>query len=546
MDFNKIDIAHLCKYSASSVSEKLAKNFKGSIKDSDSVGSVFVFHSEVELDPFLRIELPGGFSRVSLLLVIPENDLYKDSPVGVKFIGSDIVLGEEAIELGDMEINIHANGRSSAIDEVLIYGENVRALVLQRLYIYVSVSELIDNIKKEKIEKLCYVDGKKYGLGGRLNVYASAVLYCSQSDRRMLLLDQSAQKLIEYPVSVVQKQDEFIAFTEKYAAKSIKNIIDRKKQYKMDTHESQHRPKRYSQVQDQIFDERFKFISRNALQRFKYSHESDLDVSRRAYKKIIPSGLVLRRMLEIERDLGIYGVNRKTLSLHFRHGNGERYYSKISGEWGVKPASQAVLSDLVLRCFEVNRDIERVILASDCRAVVDFLKLIIPSSCEVLFLDYGLQPLGAGCSHNNSCFDKDAKRITIDSENDEVQLFAQMLILSKSNILIGGRSYFFEAVKSFSIANEENIYFVDNGDRYVKLPEGFLPVLNSEIVHARRVIDKLSVMGVRLDGLFIGYVDDTISLTYFDEKLVYTKSVSELVSKIDHSFVKRLISLRYY
>lgn len=546
MDFNKIDIAHLCKYSASSVNEKLAKNFKGSIKDSDSVGSVFVFHSEVELDPFLRIELPGGFSWVSLFLAIPESGLYKDSPVAIKFIGSDRVLGKETIGLGDIEISIQANGGSFSIDEVLICGEKTRALVLQRLYVYVSVSELIANIKKEKIEKLCYVDGQKYGLGGRLNVYASAVLYCSQLDRRMLLLDQSSQKLIEYPVCIVQKQEEFSAFTEKYASKSIKNIIDRKKQYKMETQESQHRPKRWSQIQDQIFDERFKFISRNALHRFKYSHESDLDVSRRAYKKIIPSGLVLRRMLEIEKDLGIYGVNRKTLSLHFRHGNGERYYSKSTEEWGVKPASQFILSDLVFRCFKINKDIERVIIASDCRAVADFLKSIIPSSCEVLFLDYGLQPLGSGCSHNNSYFDKDAKRIAIDSESEEVQIFAQILILSKSQILIGGRSYFFEAVKSFSGANEENIYFVDNADRYVKLPEGFFPVLNSEIVHAGHVVNKLSFMGVRFDGLFLGYVDDTICLTYFDEELVCAKSISGLISKIDDSFVKRMISLRFY
>ncbi|WP_374765310.1 hypothetical protein [Yunchengibacter salinarum] len=539
------DITYLCELNASSVSEKWSKLINGNIKDSDSICSEFGFHSERELNPFLSISLPFELEVFELVIEFRDSYSKKDLPFSLKFIGDNFEVDQIFKSLSNYTTVVSSQdlGIKGCLKGILIYREGECSLVLKRIYLNVRKKEFLQKVKNTKFKRICFADGHWFGLGGKLSVYASALLYCSQEDKKWPLIDTSSSDIIDYPLSINEKEDEFNLLLNNFASKSIKKLVDGEPGYYKETSASQHKPVKNAGD----FEGRFKYISRNNIKRFIYKGENDLGANRRALKKIVPSKNVLNKVRKIESAINGEIDYSKALGIHFRHGNGERYFSSKTGLWGVKPASRVELEkalDAFLKKYSSR--IKTVIVATDCREVASFIDKYANKFCKVLFLDYGVQPVGSGCSHNNNYFDRFSKRIFVDTSDEQVQTFAQMLVLSKCRYLLGGRSYFFETVKSLSSIPVEDIGFINNLDRYVKVDNVSLPLLESDEEGTRIIVDIFRKENVLLDGVFLGRKDSVLRLSYFDVILAQGKTIKDIVDLLDDCVFEKLKGLRFY
>ena len=544
---NLYDIAYLCDWQFSSISAESVPEVKGCISDSVSISKEEFVSTEVEENPFIRIFLPNGFEKIDARFRF--RDLQpEDSPcLHISLYDADgMLLRSFSCDVCESEkyVRYACACEKKAVHEILIERTGVCSISLNEASISVCGHELVRKSRVNKASRICFADGHFFGLGGRLSVYASAILHSAIDRKRFVYLDKAAEHLIAFPLNVVQSRCGLDGFLAKHASKSIQAAIAGKRAaYKKATVANQHKPGMPIRLRD--LESRFRYISRNALSRLRFSGESDLNVIRRAFKKLLPSDRVLNRVEEIESRFSLGRNYANSVAIHFRHGNGERYWSRDTGLWGVKPACKEELERGINEVFEAAA-VSEVILATDCLAVAEAVQVLLPKKCSLYFLDYNVQQIGAGCSHYSGVFDAESARLPVDKVQEEVDSFAQILVLSKCNYLLGGRSYFFEAVKAFSRAEECNIFHINNDGRYAHVPGGFLPVCEASGPAAGRILSALRKKGIRVDGVFLGQSKDGACLTYFDQVLIPWTDVGAMEELIYGDLATRLFALRFY
>jgi len=136
----------------------------------------------------------------------------------------------------------------------------------------------------------------------------------------------------------------------------------------------------------------------------------------------------------------------------------------------------------------------------------------------------------------------------MDRQEEDILAFSEILALSQCSTLCGGSSYFFEAVKGFSSCPEEQIFEIDNLDRYIALDEDYKPLFESKNHLSNLLIKKIKYFGGFVDGIFIDEksTEDCLKLFYFDD-LLYLGSFDELMEPITFSnFYDKLKHFRLY
>ncbi|MEI2423137.1 nodulation protein NodZ [Arthrospira platensis SPKY2] len=299
-------------------------------------------------------------------------------------------------------------------------------------------------------------------------------------------------------------------------------------------------------------DRRAVFISRDNLPGFYLPKEDAVISKQRLYSRIIPSNAVLKQLAKLEKINKLEKLYETSLGVHVRHGNGERYFHKNTNTWGVKPPNSKVLLNAIDSAMaNSSKHIENIILASDSWSVKDFFDRNFGDKVNVVFISNNIKKIGAGCNHNNhknTVFDPELAGISMDRQEEEILAFSEILALSKCCALCGGSSYFFEAVIGFSSCSEDQIFKIDNLDRYIVLNDNCQPLFESNNHLSDLLIKKIKDFGGFIDGIFIDEksTEDSLKLSYFDDVL-YLGSFYELMQPVIWSnFYDRLKYFRLY
>lgn len=196
---------------------------------------------------------------------------------------------------------------------------------------------------------------------------------------------------------------------------------------------------------------------------------------------------------------------------------------------------------------------KHIVLASDCYSVYEAIKNEFEGIAKVSFLSRDILSPGKGCKHNESYFgvarQEGHSATSIESSQEEVTAMAEILTLAKCKYLVGGRSYFFEAVLGLSSVRVDCVTYIDNADRYIVLPRHRRPIADGKTAKIVRLCSYLVSHQILLDGIFYETSDSNrISLFYFYETLATDISVDNLaeVSELVTALGRHLKSLRFY
>ncbi|MEO0398452.1 MAG: nodulation protein NodZ [Pseudomonadota bacterium] len=531
------NIAFLCTYFTSTQSS-WEKGKVGTPIDHYPGNDRYSFHTANETEPFLQVDLPAASAVASIRVRIRNQYTGKTLPYIVKALGSDNewrTLGR--IETADTLETTFSTGQK--IKAVRVTKEGFGSLYLAGLDIMVDESQfnnIVDEL--EGVSECIVVHAPFYGLGGGLSVCATAMGAIGRGRIKRALIDKPLDRLLSYPRRF-EADTPMGAFVRDNISKSTGDLLFDKKPARSDVNGSMwiDDGRSLEQVRPVVF------LSRDNVKNYRLKDETDAALLQRFYKRLQPSHEVQLAFAKLarEHDLNAEAFDA-SLGIHIRHGNGELYYSSRRRKWGVKPPSRKRIVDTVRAAIAAHPDINRLIICSDCFAVNTTLKKAFPR-LTINFISNGIQKTGAGCNHTESVFDKTLKRQSVSEDDENINSFAEVLLLSRCARLCGGSSYFFNAIVGFSNVDQTDIFDLDNSDRYASVDSNFTPVLSSSTDSGRRIAGALRMARIHVDGLFSATIDGIVSLSYFDETLA-SGDLESVLGAIRSGAVKELLKER--
>lgn len=523
---NLIDVAFLASYYKSSRSD-WEKYRVGSPIDGAAVVDRYSVHTEKEHDPFVVFEIPLPFKINSIRINFRYKYVKKSLPVKILglSIGEWIDIGVVSVAVPSANFDVERQ-----FSKIKITTSGFKSLDFSSINIFVEKEEFKKSIRvfSEKMGGVVYAHTDFYGLGGKLSVLASALGYLgAQSYQKNIVCDKSLEKVLAYPSAYKEGQDTILDDKlNEWVGKSLLEFIKNKK-YSGDRNVSRYYP--ILPDADQL--QKFTFISRNKLDRFSYSDENPVLLKQRMYKRMIPSTAVLDLKEKIKRNFSFEG--NRSIGLHLRHGNGELYYREFEdfNRWGVKPPDFQVFIESVKKILDADPLINKIIVCSDSFAVKKIISKNLGEKVEVLFVSENIQDVGCGCNHTPKVFNKNAERKRVDRSMEDCVALSEMLILAECSYLVGGSSFFFDAVIGFSECAAGNVIQIENKDRYARLNKNVVPVQDCD---DKDIKSKLVSSPLLLDGVFVCNDGRKVILSYFDEEVKTFRSKKEfLVSSLE-------------
>ncbi|WP_201582528.1 hypothetical protein [Psychrobacter immobilis] len=437
-----------------------------------------------------------------------------------------------------------------SISNIRIYKQSYGHINFSNINIWVSKDKVLSTYKKyisKHTGKFIYIKANLYGLGGRLSVIASALGFVDkQSIYKVVCIDKDSAINISFPLPI-EENDKLKQKTEQSTPKGLYDkIFDTSSNYKTEQILSHHKTPLFNSLVEQ--DREYLLITRDFINELRVQDEGLLQCKRRLYERIMPSDRVNNRINTIQEKFNLASFYDKALAVHVRHGNGERYYSKIKNKWGVKPPSRdEVIRSISYAIKESTIEIECIVLASDCQAVNSVVSDYFSKDYNVFFISSTVQDIGAGCNHNEFLFDSSVVRKEVDDELEEINTFSEIIILSKCAVICGGSSYFFEAVQGFSKCKEEDIFSIDNSDRYVEVKpvEKTIDEIGAKKLSKSPFLIKMREKNILIDGLFLETLNNgMVNITYFNEVL-FTGTFLDFDKDFD-MFYEKIRSFRIY
>lgn len=531
-----IDMGFLCTYSTSSKS-KWENSASGSPLDGSLDTHRFSFHTEKEKNPFINIDTPGCAPVSKLRLNFRAR--YKKNSLPIRIL----LTREEGDELVyDINEDCEANYWECTVDDVIksikVTSLGYKSLDFSSLNIWVKAEAFLSYIKSFDLDRVVYTHSGFYGLGGKLAVLATSLGFLGRSAGiKNVFCDSGLSGIVDFPIPYSGSENKVLTeFIRSYASEPVASYIFNGK------HESEKNVSRYVPLplREQEF-QKFVFITRDAIADFSFSEESDAKLMQRLYGRIVPNKAVSKVLKGLNEDYR-GDVAGKSIGIHFRHGNGELYVSRKEkvNVWGVKPPLFNDFFEHVDAILNNDVGVDSLFLASDCPAVEGIFKQRYAGRLNVQLISKNIQKVGAGCNHTNKVFFDQLNRVDVDPIADDQIAFGEMLFLSRCDYLVGGESYFFNAVIGFSSVDERSIFKISNKDRYAKLNPCFVPLLESEHVDFRDII-RASVD--YLDGVFVAKKADGFHVNYFDVNLLKVESFDDFQQS---DSVKLTQLLKYY
>lgn len=534
-----IDIGFLCCFYTSSKS-----NWERSAKGSPLDGSIqynrFSFHTEKELNPFIVFSLPSKVLINSIRVNFRDEYKINSLPMRVDcYSGNEVVknlLIEENYDSPFFEFFLNER-----VDSIKITTTGYKSLDFSSINLFVDLDEMVKCSNIAELDSIIYCHSSFYGLGGKLAVLATSLGYLGENTHiNNIFCDKGLDGLVSYPKPYCDDKDVKLAeFIKKYASESVSSYIFGGS-YKSEKNISRYLPMPGGHLERQ----KFTFITRDAVDSFSYKGESDIKVKQRLYKRIIPSSEVFDFFYKLRDDNPIE-EGEKCIGVHLRHGNGELYLSKGKdiNIWGVKPPCFNEFFSRIDHILLKDSAVKKIFIASDSPSVKKVFEKKYKDLLEIVFVSYNTQNVGCGCNHTDSVFSDYMERKDINLLSDDKTSFSEMIFLSKCDYLIGGESYFYNAIVGFSSLCDDQIYKIENKDRYSRLRFEFYPVAKKK---DSVLYDSFLQYIDYLDGIFIANIDGFLHVNYFDIELLRLSEGDEWRESVFCKLNKLLVSYRGY
>lgn len=504
-----IDISFLTSFYRSSRSD-WEQYRVGSPIDGACTTERFSVHTEEEIDPFVVFSIPLNLETHSVRLNLRAKYAKRCFPISVEARSSDGWFNVGIIrEVSDF----YVFDIKQKVSDIRIQSVGLKALDFSSLNIYVEREKFCESTERyaSSLGGLVFAYTDFYGLGGKLSVIASALGYLgAQSNQKNIFCDKSLGDVLAYPKAYAEGKDNLLdEVLEDWSGKAVVDFI-KTKSYKGKKNISLFFPvvPRLDEAQ------KFTFISRNKLEWFSYDGESPVSLKQRLYKRMIPSAAVVEHRNELGKKYPFDG--HRSVGVHLRHGNGELYYREFDdfNRWGVKPPSINLFVESIESLIYKDKSIKSLVVCSDSFAVRDLLEQKFGDELNVVFISEGIQDVGCGCNHTPKVFDSRLKRVDVDRSTEDCDALSEMLLLSTCRYLVGGSSFFFDAVIGFSNCEDEKVIQFDNKDRYARLPKNVVPISTYKDEEVR---GKFDLSDILIDGVFIFDDDSGLQISYFDE-----------------------------
>ena len=545
------NIAFLCTYFTSSLSD-WERHKSGSPLDHYLGADRFSFHTEEEEAPFIHVDLPAETS-VSLVRIVLR-DQYSEKILPLE-ITARTANGKwaEVGKITEKEPYIHDIEINQPINALRVAKCLFGYLYLSSINIYVeenSFNTLVSSLSEQPPFILAHAPF--YGLGGGLAVCASATGAVGRGRVKKLLVDQPLSDLLAYPAAFEHTPANVAVIRENLSKAVAGAIFDDEVRYKSKQSIS-------LWIEDGRFDHQERpvvLVTRDNVSHYTAKNETEVSASQRLYQRLIPSQKVAK---VVNRILDSHGLSEdvfaRSLGVHIRHGNGERYYSTRSKKWGVKPPPLSRIISAIKEATEKS-GIDTLVVCSDTKASAQQLSEKFPE-LKIIFISDQIQEIGAGCNHLPFVFDDTIARRDVRREDDDTVSFAEILVLSKCARLCGGSSYFYNAVIGFSNVPEDQIFYIDNKDRYATVSSDATPLLETEESIAQQIAAALREKSYFLDGLFVEFRRDdqsdthgkgnvSVTLSYFDTAIATAGAADLCAMILGGEFEDKLIELRMY
>jgi len=503
------NIAFMCTYYTSSIG-KGERLKTGAPNDHYEGSDRFSFHTEEEHYPFIHFSLPEKIHVEEIEITFRDRYADRILPLNIEVKTEDAEWASLE-SLTEVKLN-HKCDVSRVISGVRVTHSGYGSLYFSSLNIFVKKSSFADLLAKTENDKSLILANGVYGLGGNLSVIATALGYQMQSEYRRIETALNMTRLVSFPPITKLAPEDRELLSDSLGKSAASHVLQSEVRLRSE------RP--FSRwVADDTFNHQKRpvtLLTRNNIPKYASKNEPACATMQRLYQIIEPSDEVLGKVNSHAKDLGLTDdIFKSAVGVHVRHGNGELYSSGKT--WGVKPPSKIQIIKDVRNALQ-NRDATNIILCSDCTAVKVVIEEAFPE-CNVFFISTQALPPGYGVAQPK-VFDMKLERSYPDPLDDNIHVFAEILLLSKCRYLCGGRSFFFDAAIGFSSCNESEIFYIDNKDRYTTLPEDVKPLLKDGSKDALEVYAILKEQNFMIDGIFIRHISaDRFVLSYYDVPL---------------------------
>jgi hypothetical protein len=433
---------------------------------------------------------------------------------------------------------------SQQLSTLRVVSGGFTTLDFSSLNIFAEPSEFLNDWQFSELAQsgMVYAHTAFYGVGGKLSVVASAMGYAgNETQQKSVFVDSSLSRVLAFPTPFIKNAEhssDAQKFLNIYAPRTIRDFIFEGK-YVHERNIAQHVP---AQSKENICS-RFSFVSRDSIEQYRFTGENGHITKQRLYKRLIPSNEVSSLKNALAEKYKFNGQN--SLGLHIRHGNGELYKKDFEkyNRWGVKPPNFAEICEALNKVIATNQHIDTLVICSDSFVTEEIVKRGLKRNIRTVFISDSIQDIGCGCNHNDSVFDSSKKRKNIEREQEDVIALAEILLLSQCHFLVGGSSFFFDAVIGFSQVKPEHIIQINNKDRYTDLPKSYV-LITSEL--SQNIKGALVEDNIPLDGLFINQLVTFIGLYYFETLIVELKNLKSLSWLQKREIRKFLLDVRGY
>jgi hypothetical protein len=507
-----IDIAPYASWHTSSVSE-WQKQATGKPNDGATSSIGFSFHTDTEIDPFILFDLHFPCKLEAIEIYTRRGYSEKSVPLSVSVGHSLKAMHQVSLFTVPQELYILDSIKSS-IRYIKISLLGFNTLNISSIRLKANINNALSFMKyRPDLGRTILCHSPFYGLGGRLAVLATGFGAMIQLEFSNIKYYWGNSILLDFPSEADYTSDfseSVRAFLPQALSSNLLTVVS----------DARNSIKLSDWLPPDTSKNPLVFISRNNLQRYFRHHERRSSAYRRLYSNIVPSGRVVEIKNFILAKNNLRHNNPSALAIQIRHGNGELYYNMQSNTWGVKPPSAtAVIKAINEALTSLNTTISELVVASDCAAMHSLLMRNFGGTYKISFISSEIQDVGAGCNHLNKVFSKVVPRRPVSIAADDLQSFAEILVLASCGAFCGGKSFFVDAVIGFGNFEESKVFALNNQDRYIKIDSTILPleqVKDSLLVQI--VIDSFIFNAIRYDGVFFRENSDSTSfdLFYFD------------------------------
>lgn len=272
------------------------------------------------------------------------------SPLKLDHLELNVASTECDVSVSLSSISVTNNGQTLVAIQACLNAQD------EYINIYASINK--ETLVKLLLELQCfeidyvYADGVRYGLGGKLAVYATAFRWLRLNNSpSTLAIDGSLSHVLEAPVPLDMVK------TDKVDAIALESLPENIYKYINGGEYVGRIPiNKHKLPSNLVKSVGFIFASRNQQDLFQKAGQHKVDISKSAYSIISPSEKVLRVQKDLELAIGISpSLYEDSIGIHVRHGNGEKYYNKANGAWGVKPPTKREVFRSIHQCIDYSK-----------------------------------------------------------------------------------------------------------------------------------------------------------------------------------------------